>query len=76
LRSCASLGDELGVPLAPVLLGEWHDPSIRSGVYQHANREREREITAAPSRRIEAARTGDLARTWHEVDPDSTADGV
>jgi len=45
-------------------------------IYQHANREREREITEALSRRIEAARTGDLARKWREVDPDSTADGV
>ena len=26
-----ALGDELAVPLAPVLLGEWHDRSVRPG---------------------------------------------
>ena len=31
LQDGDSLGDELGVPLAPVLLGERHDPSVRSG---------------------------------------------
>jgi integrase len=35
-------------------------------IYQHANREREREITEALSRRIEAVRNGDLAREWHD----------
>ena len=37
-------------------------------IYRHTNREREREITEALSRRIEAVRTGDLAREWHEPD--------
>jgi len=37
-------------------------------IYQHANREREREITEALSRRIEAVRNGDLAREWREGD--------
>ena len=31
MQDADSLGDELGVPLAPVLLGERHDPSVRSG---------------------------------------------
>src|SRR5262245_20033600 len=35
-------------------------------IYQHASREREREITKALSRRIEAVRGDDLAREWHE----------
>ena len=30
LQDGDALGDELGVPLAPVLLGEWHDRSVRS----------------------------------------------
>ena len=31
LQDGDALGDELGVPLAAVLLGERHDPSVRSG---------------------------------------------
>lgn len=45
-------------------------------IYQHANRDREREITEALSRRIEAARSGDLARKWHEPQPDGSAEGA
>jgi hypothetical protein len=37
---------------------------------------REWEITEVLSRRIEAARTGDLAHKWHEVDPDTAAEGA
>jgi integrase len=45
-------------------------------IYQHANREREREITEALSRRIEAVQSGDLARQWHEADPEHRANGA
>ena len=45
-------------------------------IYQHANRERERQITEALSHRIEAARSGDLAREWHEADRDEGAGGA
>ena len=45
-------------------------------IYQHANREREREITEALSRRIEAVRSGDLAREWHEADLGDGAEGA
>ncbi len=45
-------------------------------IYQHANREREREITEALSRRIEAVRSGDLAREWHEADSGDGAEGA
>jgi hypothetical protein len=45
-------------------------------IYQHANRERERQITEALSHRIEAARSGDLAQEWHDADPDEGAEGA
>lgn len=45
-------------------------------IYQHATREREREITEALSRRIEAVRSGDLAREWHEAESDESAEGA
>jgi integrase len=45
-------------------------------IYQHANREREREITEALSRRIEAVRSGDLAREWHEGDSGEADEGA
>ncbi len=44
-------------------------------IYQHANREREREITAALSRRIEASTSPDLARGWHGADRDGAGEG-
>jgi integrase len=43
-------------------------------IYQHANREREREITTALSRRIEEVRRGDLAREWHDTDSGEAAE--
>ena len=45
-------------------------------IYQHANRDREREITEALSRRIEVARSGDLARKWHEAELNGSAEGA
>lgn len=45
-------------------------------IYQHANREREREITEALSRRIEAVRSADVAREWHEAGSGGGAKGV
>ena len=45
-------------------------------IYQHASREREREITQALSRRIEAIRGDDLARKWHETDSGEDPEGV
>jgi len=65
-----------GASLRELMTRMGHASPRAALIYQHANREREREITEALSRRIEAARTGDLARKWREVDPDSTADGV
>jgi integrase len=45
-------------------------------IYQHSSREREREITEALSRRIEAIRADDLAREWHEADSGEEAEGA
>jgi len=45
-------------------------------IYQHASREREREITEALSRRIEAIRADDLAREWHEADSGEDPEGA
>lgn len=45
-------------------------------IYQHANRERERQITEVLSQRIETARSGDVAREWHEPGEDEGAEGA
>lgn len=45
-------------------------------IYQHASREREREITEALSQRIEAIRGDDLARKWHEADSGEDPEGA
>ena len=45
-------------------------------IYQHASREREREITAALSRQIEAIRGDDLARKWHDADSGEDPEGA
>jgi len=45
-------------------------------IYQHASRERGREITEALSRRIEAIRDDDLAREWHAGDSGGSPEGV
>ena len=45
-------------------------------IYQHANRDRERQITEALSQLIDAARGDDLAQEWHEANPDGSAEGA
>jgi integrase len=76
LRHTANSFVASGASLRELMTRMGHASPRAALIYQHANREREREITTALSRRIEAARTGDLARKWHEVDADSTADGM
>jgi len=76
LRHTANNFVASGATLRELMTRMGHASPRAAPIYQHANREREPEITEGLSRRIEAARTGDLARKWHEADPDSTADGV
>ena len=45
-------------------------------IYQHANRDRERQITEALSQLIEATRGDVLAQEWHEADRDEGAGGA
>jgi hypothetical protein len=63
-------------PLAASSPDRWTGPGSSPLIYQHANRDREREIARALSGRIEAIRNGDLAREWHDADSDETAEGA
>lgn len=76
LRHTANSFVASGASLRELMTRMGHASPRAALIYQHANRDREREITAALSRRIEAGRSGDLARGGHEAGGGNGADGA
>jgi integrase len=76
LRHTANSFVASGASLRELMTRIGHASPRAALIYQHANREREREITEALSRRIEAIRGGDLAREWHDGDPAGGTEGA
>lgn len=75
LRHTANSFVASGASLRELMTRMGHASPRAALIYQHANREREREITTALSRQIEAERTGDLAREWREAQRGESAEG-